>query len=115
MSQRAWAYVWSVFLAGAVLSVLALPVLAQSTSQWLTFAILITLAIVSHLFKARGAGHEAWHANLVFLFAGVLLLHPFLFVLLVIANEQGLDLDDALTRVLEKYRRRDGDRWTRKG
>ena len=26
------------------------------------------------------------------------------FVLLVIANEQGLDLDEALTRVLEKYR-----------
>ena len=38
-----------------------------------------------------------------------------LFVLLVIANEQGLDLDDALTRVLEKYRKRDSDRWTRKG
>lgn len=37
-----------------------------------------------------------------------------LFVLLVIANEQGLDLDDALTRVLEKYRKRDSDRWTRK-
>ena len=37
-----------------------------------------------------------------------------LFVLLVIANEQGLDLDEGLTRVLEKYRRRDGDRWTRK-
>ncbi|MFC1660057.1 nucleotide pyrophosphohydrolase [Gemmatimonadota bacterium] len=37
-----------------------------------------------------------------------------LFVLLVIANEQGLDLDDAFRRVLEKYRKRDGDRWTRK-
>jgi NTP pyrophosphatase (non-canonical NTP hydrolase) len=37
-----------------------------------------------------------------------------LFVLLVIANEQGVDLDDALRRVLEKYRKRDGDRWTRK-
>lgn len=35
-----------------------------------------------------------------------------LFVLLVIANEQGVDLDDALQRVLEKYRRRDSDRWT---
>lgn len=35
-----------------------------------------------------------------------------LFVLLVIANEQEIDLDDALTRVLEKYRTRDGERWT---
>jgi hypothetical protein len=36
-----------------------------------------------------------------------------LFVLLVIANEQGIDLEDALERVLEKYRSRDGERWTR--
>jgi len=36
-----------------------------------------------------------------------------LFVLLVIANEQGIDLDRALQNVLEKYRRRDGDRWRR--
>ena len=35
-----------------------------------------------------------------------------LFVLLVIANEQGIDLGDALERVLEKYRVRDSDRWT---
>jgi NTP pyrophosphatase (non-canonical NTP hydrolase) len=36
-----------------------------------------------------------------------------LFVLLVIANEQGIDLEEALERVLEKYRSRDGERWTR--
>ena len=35
-----------------------------------------------------------------------------LFVLLVIANEQGIQLDDALDRVLEKYRTRDSERWT---
>jgi NTP pyrophosphatase (non-canonical NTP hydrolase) len=34
-----------------------------------------------------------------------------LFVLLVIANEQGIDLDGALEQVLEKYRARDSDRW----
>ncbi len=38
-----------------------------------------------------------------------------LFVLLVIANEQGIDLEHALERVLEKYRTRDGERWTRIG
>jgi NTP pyrophosphatase (non-canonical NTP hydrolase) len=37
-----------------------------------------------------------------------------LFVLLVMANEQGIDLDEALGKVLEKYRVRDGERWTRK-
>lgn len=39
-------------------------------------------------------------------------LADILFVLLVIANEQGIDLDGALERVLEKYRVRDGERWT---
>ncbi len=36
-----------------------------------------------------------------------------LFVLLVIANEQGIDMEEALDRVLEKYRSRDGERWAR--
>jgi NTP pyrophosphatase (non-canonical NTP hydrolase) len=35
-----------------------------------------------------------------------------LFVLLVIANEQKIDLDRALESVLEKYRTRDAERWT---
>lgn len=37
-----------------------------------------------------------------------------LFVLLVLANEQGVDLQDALERTLEKYRQRDSERWVRK-
>jgi NTP pyrophosphatase (non-canonical NTP hydrolase) len=36
-----------------------------------------------------------------------------LFVLLVIANEQGVDMTDALDQVMEKYRVRDSDRWKR--
>lgn len=41
-------------------------------------------------------------------------LADILFVLLVIANEQKVDLDDALRRTLDKYRRRDSERWTPK-
>jgi len=37
-----------------------------------------------------------------------------LFVVLAIANEQGIDLEVALAGVLEKYRVRDADRWERK-
>lgn len=37
-----------------------------------------------------------------------------LFVLVAIANEQGIDLEDAFRGVLEKYRRRDSERWERK-
>ncbi len=38
-----------------------------------------------------------------------------LFVLLVLANEQGIDLDEALERTLEKYRIRDSGRWAPSG
>ncbi|MGD8278342.1 MAG: nucleotide pyrophosphohydrolase [Gemmatimonadota bacterium] len=39
-------------------------------------------------------------------------LADILFVLVALANEQKIDLDDAFQRVLEKYRSRDRDRWT---
>lgn len=35
-----------------------------------------------------------------------------LFVLISLANSQGIDLGHAFARVLEKYDARDGDRWT---
>lgn len=38
-----------------------------------------------------------------------------LFVLLVMANQQEIDLDRALEAVLEKYRERDSERWARRG
>lgn len=37
-----------------------------------------------------------------------------LFVIITIANEQGIDLDEAFDRVLRKYETRDADRWTPK-
>ncbi|MDQ3557203.1 MAG: nucleotide pyrophosphohydrolase [Gemmatimonadota bacterium] len=38
-----------------------------------------------------------------------------LFVLVVLANQMGLDLDDAFGRTLRKYEVRDAARWTRPG
>jgi NTP pyrophosphatase (non-canonical NTP hydrolase) len=40
-------------------------------------------------------------------------LADILFVLLALANEQRIDIEDAFARVLEKYRVRDAARWTR--
>jgi NTP pyrophosphatase (non-canonical NTP hydrolase) len=40
-------------------------------------------------------------------------LADILFVLIALANEQQIDLEDAFRRVLDKYGRRDADRWTR--
>ena len=36
-----------------------------------------------------------------------------LFVLLVIANQQEIELEQALNQVLDKYKARDADRWRR--
>lgn len=38
-----------------------------------------------------------------------------LFILICMANEQGIDLNEALDQTLEKYRIRDAGRWTRTG
>lgn len=42
-------------------------------------------------------------------------LGDFFFVLVCFANAQGIRLDEALLRVLNKFETRDKDRWTRKG
>jgi NTP pyrophosphatase (non-canonical NTP hydrolase) len=37
-----------------------------------------------------------------------------IFVLVCLANSLGIDLDEAFARMMQKYRERDGERWTRK-
>jgi len=41
-------------------------------------------------------------------------LADIVFVCVVLANQMGLDLQDAIERTLDKYRVRDADRWERK-
>jgi NTP pyrophosphatase (non-canonical NTP hydrolase) len=42
-------------------------------------------------------------------------LADILFVVVVLANQLGVDLDEAMQKTLEKYKVRDADRWERKG
>ena len=42
-------------------------------------------------------------------------LADILFVVICIANREGIDLDEAFERMMAKVEKRDGDRWTRKG
>ncbi|MGQ9692732.1 MAG: nucleotide pyrophosphohydrolase [Thermaceae bacterium] len=39
-------------------------------------------------------------------------LADLLFVLISLANREGIDLEDAFLRAMEKYEERDGSRWT---
>lgn len=83
MSRRAWTYIWSVLIVSAVLTGAAMLGLAQAQSQWPTFAALLVLATLAQLLEAVAPGRQSYYPTMVFLFAGVLLLHPSLFVLLV--------------------------------
>lgn len=63
---------------------------------------------INHRFGAKPKRSDEPEQDLALEMADVL------FVLLCLANEQGIDLDRALEDVLEKYRVRDSHRWTRK-
>ena len=42
-------------------------------------------------------------------------LADLLFVLISLANREGIDLEEAFLKAMEKYRSRDSGRWTQKG
>ena len=64
--------------------------------------------LVNHRFGTKLKKPEETHQELAEELADVL------FVVLCMANEQGIDLDEAFDGVLEKYRSRDGERRVRK-
>jgi len=84
MSRRAKLYIGGVICAGGVLGVLSLSGAAQFADEWLPFLVLVVLTTIAHLYISDTVSHEAWAINLVFLFAGVILLNSFGFALLVI-------------------------------
>ena len=62
---------------------------------------------MNHRFGAKTKRSDEAEKDLALELADVL------FVVLVIANQQDIDLEQALDQVLEKYRDRDTDRWKR--
>jgi diguanylate cyclase (GGDEF)-like protein/putative nucleotidyltransferase with HDIG domain len=83
MSRRAWAHICAVLVAAAVLSGLAFTGLVQIRSHWMPFVVLTMLAITTQLMQAEAPGRQSYYPTMILLFAGVVLLHPSLFVLLV--------------------------------
>src|ERR1051325_1427469 len=71
------ARVYFVFAAALAFSI-SVPLLPrlQSTSGWLTFAILASGAATARLFSVRLPNNQAYHADVVFLVSAVLLLPP---------------------------------------
>jgi diguanylate cyclase (GGDEF)-like protein/putative nucleotidyltransferase with HDIG domain len=84
MSFSAWVYIWGVLVAGLALSALTLVQFEPSMIQWQTFATFTLLAVGAQLFEAAAPNRHAYYPSYVFFFAGVLLLPPALFVLVVL-------------------------------
>ena len=84
MSKQAWAYILSIIALGSVVMALSLPTAALLNTEWPLLLVLIALTTIAHFYMSDTASHEAWAVNLVFLFAGLVLLSPFDFALLVI-------------------------------
>jgi diguanylate cyclase (GGDEF)-like protein/putative nucleotidyltransferase with HDIG domain len=83
MSYRAWTYIWIIMLWAGALCVPSLLSFTTTPPQWILFLLLTMLSIGAQLCKVQAPNHLLLYATPIFLFAGVLLLDPLLFILLV--------------------------------
>lgn len=84
MSRRAWAYVWWILSLGIGFTLLAWVNVDLTTMQIPALVCLTLLATFAQWFKVQGSTVELYHPTLAFLFAGLLLLQPAGFTVLVI-------------------------------
>lgn len=86
MNIRAWFYVGIIYLFGGVILGFSIVSFDYQPQELPAFIILTVLATVTQLFKSEAPSHQAYHPALIFVFAGVLLLDPLLFALLIIIS-----------------------------
>ena len=98
MSFRAWSYILGVLAAAVALLAVSAATISDSTSQWISFIVLTLLATLAQLFKAEAPNNQTYFATPVFLFAGALMLHPFLFGWLVIISYSVEWIKERVTR-----------------
>ena len=84
MTKRAWVYIWFILLSGAMVAGKLFFSPLPSTQSWIVFGLLTGLAVLAQLFKSEAPSHQLYHPTLILFFAGVLLLPPNGFALMVI-------------------------------
>ncbi len=84
MSQKSWLYLVSVMLAAIMVmgATFALP--APDSSQWLPLIVLTLLAATCQFWETQAPGNQSYYPHLIFFAAGLFLLSPAFFVLLII-------------------------------
>lgn len=81
MSKLAWAYITGILLGATVLGICAWQQAEASPRQLMLLAILIVITTSAHLFEAKAPDNQTYYPSMIFLFAGVLLLPPGMFML----------------------------------
>lgn len=84
MSYRGWTFIWVVLLGAAALVAVVFTNLPSVQTGWSTFALLVFSVTFTQLFQVNGTNGHSYYPDSVFFMAGVFLLHPAQFALLVI-------------------------------
>lgn len=84
MRRIAWFYIFSVMLGALALSMVAFGNRPQDNPPVWLFLGLTLIATLQRIFRIFAPGNKAYESSTISFFAGVLLLSPWLFVLLVI-------------------------------
>lgn len=82
MDRKSWLYIWCILGLGGVLAASAWPRQPVTQEQVFLFGLLVLASVIAQQFEAD-FGRQSFYPHLVFFFAGVVLLSPFLFVLLI--------------------------------
>lgn len=85
MPRKAWLYIGTVYSTGLTIFIISLMQTDFSDFyQWFYLLVFTFFAVVAQLIKAEAPDHQLYHTTLVFQFAGVILLEPFHYALLII-------------------------------
>lgn len=84
MSKLAWAYIIGILLGATLLGISAWQQAEATLPQLMLLAILIVITTGAHLFEAKAPDNQTYYPSMIFLFVGVLLLPPGMFVLLAL-------------------------------
>jgi diguanylate cyclase (GGDEF)-like protein len=84
LSRSARFFIAAILLGGLIVAFQAMVVFDPAEIEWINFILLTTLATGTQLLKSEAPYFQVYHPSLVFFFAGLLLLQPAGFVLLVL-------------------------------
>src|SRR4051812_6124857 len=84
MSYRGWTFIWALLLIATALVATVFSSLASVQPGWVIFGLLVFSVTLTQLFQVNGPNGHSYSPDSVFFIAGVFLLLPGQFALLVI-------------------------------